>query len=458
MRFQIEKLIYGGDGLARLPSNEQGPGKSVFIPFVLPGEQVEAAPTEQKPGFARARLEAVLEASADRISPGCPYFQRCGGCHYQHASYPTQLKIKADILKETLRRTAKLELPCQLQIHPSPEWNYRNRTRLKVQTTPEFAVGYYGFRSHDLLPVEQCPISSPLINRAIQGVWAWGRSGGDASALREIEFFANHADDALLLEVYCVPGTARRDARQLAEELQAVRPEVGGVTVFLQAQAGHSGEPKRLAHSGVTQLRYEVPRSLCRSDVESAADLEIRAYGFKVSAGSFFQVNRFVVGELVSLATAGSGGAGSPDPPLPRGELALDLYAGVGLFAGVLARSFAQVIAVEASQTSFADLQENAPREVKAVSATTEKFLGQASGVRPDFVVVDPPRGGLGESVVRSLARLGPPRVTYVSCDPSTLARDLRSFVSLGYQIPGAHLVDLFPQTFHMETVFHLAR
>jgi 23S rRNA (uracil1939-C5)-methyltransferase len=123
-----------------------------------------------------------------------------------------------------------------------------------------------------------------------------------------------------------------------------------------------------------------------------------------------------------------------------------------------LARSFAQVIAVESSQTSFADLQDNAPQEVKAVSATTEQFLRQAPGLRPEFVVVDPPRGGLGEDVVRGLARLGPSRITYVSCDPSTLARDLRTFVGMGYQIEGAHLVDLFPQTFHIESVIHLAR
>jgi 23S rRNA (uracil1939-C5)-methyltransferase len=139
------------------------------------------------------------------------------------------------------------------------------------------------------------------------------------------------------------------------------------------------------------------------------------------------------------------------------GEAAVDLYAGVGLFSAVLSRSFAQVIAVEASQTSFADLRENGPQEVKAVRAATEQYLHQPSGPRPDLVVADPPRGGLGEKTVRSLARLGAPRITYVSCDPSTLARDLRDFVSLGYQITGADLLDLFPQTYHIESIFHLA-
>jgi 23S rRNA (uracil1939-C5)-methyltransferase len=430
VRLEIEKLVYGGDGLARLPSDEPGRGKSVFIPFVLEGEQVEGAVTEEKSGFARAKLESVLQASPDRIVPGCPYFQRCGGCHYQHADYSSQLKIKTAILKETLRRTAKLDIPCELQVHPSPEWNYRNRTRLKVQTTPHFALGYYAFHSHDLLPVERCPISSPLINRAIQALWQWGSNREASGYIREIEFFANHADDRLLLEVYCGPGTPRRDARQLAESLEEMFAEISGVTVFEQAKPGSFTEAKRLAQSGAAQLTYKT---------------ELQDYN--VSAGSFFQVNRFQVDALVKIVTENV-----------SGKVALDLYAGVGLFSVVMARSFLEVIAVEASRTSWADLRHNAPREVKAVSATTEQFLRQASGLRPDLVVADPPRGGLGDNAVHALARLGAPRITYVSCDPSTLARDLRTFVSLGYRILEAHLVDLFPQTFHLESVFHLAR
>jgi 23S rRNA (uracil1939-C5)-methyltransferase len=429
VRFQIEKLVYGGDGLARLPSDEHGRGKSVFIPFVLEGEQVEAAVTEEKPGFARARLESVLQASADRITPGCPYFQRCGGCHYQHADYSNQLKIKAAILEETLRRTAKLEIPCELQLHPSPEWNYRNRTRLKVETTPHFALGYYAFRSHDLLPVERCPISSPLINRAIEALWKWASHAEISPHLREIEFFTNQADDRVLLEVYCGPGTPRHDARELAQSLEKMLAEVSGVTVFETAKPGGFAQPKPLAESGAAQLTYKA----------GLAD-------YKVSTGSFFQVNRFQVDELVKIVTENV-----------SGKVALDLYAGVGLFSVVLARSFQHVIAVEASQTSSSDLRANAPREIKAVLATTEQFLRQTSGLRPDLVVADPPRGGLGDGVVHALARLGPPRITYVSCDPSTLARDLRTFVSLGFRIVGAHLVDLFPQTFHIESVFQLA-
>ena len=231
MNLTIEKLVYGGDGLARLPADELGPGKGVFVPFVLPGEQIEATLVEEKPGFVRARMEKIVHESAHRIQPFCRYFQRCGGCHYQHTSYEYQLEMKASILKENLRRIAKLELNLELGIHPSPPWNYRNRSRLKIQTVPEFALGYFKFNSHELLPVEDCPISSPLINRAIAAFWEWGRAGQTARGLYEIEFFADAADSQLLVELYGGPDLPAPGQR-LAEELQATLPQVAGVVVF----------------------------------------------------------------------------------------------------------------------------------------------------------------------------------------------------------------------------------
>lgn len=430
MQLKIEKLIYGGDGLARLPADESGPGKTVFVPFSIDGEQVEAEIVEQKRGFVRARPRRILDASPDRIEPVCPYFSQCGGCQYQHVRYTHQLEAKSAILLETLKRTAKIDLPCKLEIHPSPEWNYRNRTRLKVQTAPEFALGYYKFRSHELLPIEQCPISSALINRAIADMWSVGRDGNIPTEIREIELFADHADSRLLVEVYSQPGVARASGQQTAEKLAQILPQVTGVSVFEQLPANHIAEPSRVATFGETSLVYET--KLAR---------------YEASAGAFFQINRFLIDELVAIVTDGA-----------TGNLALDLYAGVGLFSTVLAKSFAQIIAVEASQTSHADLRHNAPQEVKAVLATTEQYLGQVSGLRPDLVVVDPPRGGLGENVIRGLAKLDAPRITYVSCDPSTLARDLRMLIGLGYRVLGADLIDLFPQTYHIESVFHLAR
>src|SRR5215469_14436640 len=163
-------MIYGGDGLTRLPADKQGRGKAAFVPFVLAGEKIEATITEQKPGFARAHAQSIIDPSPHRIQPACPYFSRCGGCHYQHASYEHQLEIKKEILGETLRRTAKLDLAVDIQLHPSPPWNYRNRSRFKVRTAPDFAAGFFKMGSHELLAVEQCPISSPLINQAIEAL------------------------------------------------------------------------------------------------------------------------------------------------------------------------------------------------------------------------------------------------------------------------------------------------
>ena len=194
-------MIYGGDGLARLPADEKGRGKAVFVPFVLPGEKAEATITAQKPGFARACVEAILEPSPKRAKPGCPYFGSCGGCQYQHARYEHQLEIKEEILRETLKRTARLDLSVDIQVHPSPSWNYRNRSRLKVQTAPEFKAGYFKMSSHDLLAVEQCPISSPLINRGIGALWQSGHAGKMPAGIDEIEFFANADDTQLLVEV-----------------------------------------------------------------------------------------------------------------------------------------------------------------------------------------------------------------------------------------------------------------
>jgi 23S rRNA (uracil1939-C5)-methyltransferase len=456
---KIEKLIYGGDGLARLPAGERGPGKAAFLPFVLAGEEVEASITEEKPGFARAVANSIVQPSPNRIAPACPYFARCGGCHYQHTSYEHQLEIKNDILRENLRRIAKVELPCEIQVHASPPWNYRNRSRLQVRTLPDFAVGYFKFGSHEVLPVEQCPISSPLINRGIAALWQLGKSGKVAEGIGEIEFFADAEDTALLLECICEPEARRSAVRTFGEELCASMPQIAGITMLRETQKGMH-EP--LAIIGAQELTYQT-----------------RNAAFRVGAGSFFQTNRFLVDELVEVAAAGQ-----------SGELALDLYAGVGLFSTALTGNFRHVISVESSQTASNDLAYNLPTNGKAVRSATEQFLATApddarAGAgdwpaqshsekkkgrvgkgqfpqmyfhRPDLIVVDPPRSGLGDRVARALASANAPRVVYVSCDPATLARDLLVLQGAGYRIEQVHMIDLFPQTYHLESVVHLVR
>jgi len=436
----IEKLIYGGDGLARLPADEHGRGKAVFIPFVLGGEQVEVSITEDKPGFARARAQRILERSSLRIDPPCPYFQRCGGCHYQHTTYEHQLGIKAEILKENLRRIAKLELPSEPQIHSSLPWNYRNRSRLQVRADSTFALGYFRMSSHELLPIEQCPISSPLINRAIGVLWQLGRAGQVPSTLREIELFCNAEDSRLQVEVYVNPredkGRRTAAAQAFAEQLHKSLPEVENIYVFAQTAVSARALPRATSEE------------LDWANVSRDFLYRTNSASFRVSGGSFFQINRYLIDKLVSLVTNNR-----------SGELALDLYAGVGLFTPSLAASFRHTFAVESSQSSTADLKYNVPPGVKAVRSTVDEFLStKGAKLRPDLVVVDPPRAALGERVVGNLIKLAAPRLTYVSCDPATLARDMIHLLAGGYRVEQVHLVDLFPQTYHIESIVQLIR
>ncbi|MGD0759542.1 MAG: class I SAM-dependent RNA methyltransferase [Candidatus Sulfotelmatobacter sp.] len=468
MLLTIEKLIYGGDGLARLPDtspgDDRGRGKAVFVPLVLAGEKIEATLAEEKPGFARAHAESIIEASPYRVQPECEYFGRCGGCHYQHASYEHQLEIKKEILRENLRRIARLELQSEIEVHPSPPWNYRNRSRLQLRTKPTFAAGYFKLGSHELMPIEQCPVSSPLINRAIATLWKMGQSEKAVekipAGIREVEFFANADDTQLLVELSCSAEARRAEVRVFAEELRAALPEIEGVVAFRGSQPSARPDapaPAPLLILGERFLSY-------RADHAS----------FRVSAGAFFQTNRHLTDELVKIVTQGR-----------SGELALDLYAGVGLFSTALAGDFRHIVCVESSHLSASDLQYNLPSNGKAIQAATGQYLSRSWGdspqhdspprssdkpappgegsatssfPTPDLVVVDPPRSGLGEPVARSLTNLGAPRVTYVSCDPATLARDLIPLLAAGYRVEQAHLVDLFPQTYHLESVLHLVR
>jgi 23S rRNA (uracil1939-C5)-methyltransferase len=433
VQITIEKLVYGGDGLARLaPEPGRERGKTVFVPFVLPEEVAEVATVESKPGFERAKLARLVKASAARIEPGCPYYGTCGGCHYQHAKHEQQLEYKAGILRETLLRTAKLEWADGIRMHSAEAWHYRNRTRMRIEHAP-FGFGYFKFASHELLPVERCPISSELINRGIAAVWELGRAGAWPKSVRELEFFANAADSKLLVEVFFETGGDAIDQNKVGEALAAKLPELAGMAFFAtHIRRGEcvSDDAGPLLSWGTPELRYATA-----------------AGEYRVNAGSFFQTNRFLTDKLVELVTGGR-----------NGKSALDLYAGVGLFTVPLAKSFAKVTAVESSLSSVKDLHANAPENVRVFQATTERYLEQAPKPKPELVVVDPPRAGLGEKVARALGKLGAPRLTYLSCDPATLSRDLRLLLESGYRTEQVHLIDLFPQTFHIESLVQLVR
>ena len=417
MKLRIEKAIYGGDGLARVPQ-----GKTVFVPGTLPGELVEATIAADKRSFATGALGAVLEPSAERVVPGCAYVPRCGGCQYQHASAAFQLQMKLDILRETLTR-AHLPVPREIGSVAGPPWGYRNRIRLHVMRD---ALGYRQRGSHHLLPVTHCPIAAPLLEQAIAAVERVTKETALATLGDEVEFFTNGEQDQLLVSVWSEkPRRLRGQSLEaFAERLKVEIPALVGVGLWAQQSSS-------IMHWGQRSLTYTV------SEVP-----------YQVSLGSFFQVNRFLVPELLQVAIGNR-----------SGRLAWDLYSGVGLFAQALA--YENVVAVESEGFSTDDLKKNLEnRRCRVVRSSTLDFLrSKAQGQeKPELIVVDPPRAGLGKEICAHLASVSAAEVVYVSCDPATLARDLQSLLQSGYYVETMNLVDLFPQTFHMETVTHLKR
>jgi 23S rRNA (uracil1939-C5)-methyltransferase len=328
-------------------------------------------------------------------------------------------------------------------VHASPAWGYRNRVRMRVGNGVEFAFGYFGFGSHEFVGVKECQIASPLINKLIAQLHEW-RGFDCSAAIQEIELFADAEDRELLVWAFCDHQTQESELVGWAEKVHEQVQGISGVTCFSTRTSSRKRDensesfanPKVLAQSGATALHYRVG-----------------SHDYRISAGSFFQINRHLIEDLVAAVTGGV-----------LGELALDLYAGVGLFSAVLAEKFRHIFSVEASQTSFNDLLHNVPANVKAVGALTEDYLssgafrGRTARKIPDLVVMDPPRAGAGKGVIRALVELGAPRVRYVSCDPATLARDLAPLLAAGYRIAEAHLFDLFPETFHIESVMLLER
>jgi 23S rRNA (uracil1939-C5)-methyltransferase len=391
----IEKLIYGGDGLARLD------GKVVLVPFVLPGERAAVEAVVQKPGLVRAKLVVLRAAAAERVAPECPYFARCGGCHYQHAGYEIQLTLKRDILAETLRRAGKIEPPEEIRVIAAEPWSYRNRAQFHIGGTE---LGYLEAHSHRLCPIEQCPVSSPRINLAITTLREMLRDPRWPRFVRSLEVFTNETQLQLnVLE------TDRPVARRFFEWCAEKMPDL----------------------------------------VPGALDYPAAGWLYRVSGGSIFQVNRYLIDAMVETVLENA-----------QGESALDLYAGVGLFSLPLARRFGKVTAVESGAAAVGDLRFNAERAGIAVDAhqvSVDVFLSNAAAA-PEFVLADPPRAGLGKRAVEQLVRLVPAHLTIVACDPATLARDLAGLMAGGYRLERLTMIDLFPQTFHIEAIAQLRK
>jgi 23S rRNA (uracil1939-C5)-methyltransferase len=432
----IEKLIYGGEGLAHHE------GATVFVPLVVPAERVAVEAVEQKKKFVRGRVERILQAAPERVAARCPHFGVCGGCDYQHIAYEAQLKFKSDILRETLRRIGKIEWAGDITAHGSRPWAYRNRAQWKVRPleiegdhgatasagnvadgAAKLGIGYFRANSTALCAVQDCSIISPLLLKTLLSLRAALVTGALPRGLREIEAFVDAADARLLLTATFAGFPSR--AAEHAETFRRVVPEIASLLF-------HDPSHDRMELYGPGFLEY------------AAGGIPYRVGHF-----SFFQVNRFLVEELAREVVEREEG----------GRLALDLFAGVGLFSIPLARRFARVLAVESNPAAARDLETNMRGQgaFEVQSAEVEQFL-KRNKERPELVVLDPPRAGMTPESVERLGKLRPERITYVSCEPPTLARDLALFVKAGYECAEVQLFDLFPQTFHMETVVRLRR
>ena len=433
MKLTIEKLVYGGDGLARIPANSDGRSKVVFVPFALAAEMVEAELTEQKQGFARADLKQLLQASPLRIEPVCPHFGKCGGCHYQHTTYENQLAIKEQILRETLQRTANITWPGEVIVHAKEPFHYRNRARFHRVAGKVSSWGYMQAGSHDVLPVKECPLISPLLQRMLDAMWGFADSPA-LQTVKESEVFANGDESECVASVTLATPQMEAAAIALEPWFEAVRtkvPELRGAGIFPAKEIGNAQD-----------YSWEDPKlNYCLGE-----------HDYQVSCGSFFQVNRFLLETMVKTVIGDA-----------RGESAWDLYSGVGLFTLPLMRRFNKVLAVESSPYTLTDLLMNVRNmktgEFRVEALSVEAFLGgKKKGLKPDLILLDPPRAGLGEASTKHLAEIGAERITYLSCDPATLARDLRVLTIAGYKVLDIHMLDMFPQTYHIETCVHLAR
>ena len=400
LKVEIEKLVYGGDGLARLD------GRTALIPFTLPGEQLRAEVVRERSTVIHGRpVEWSLE-SGDRVPPNCPLFTDCGGCHYQHIGYDRQLEIKTDILVETLARLGGIEWADPVDTIYGDPWLYRNRTQLRIHKRGRFAdVGFLAAGSHRIVPATHCPINSPQLNRVHETLRQMASTRAFPDFLREVEVFTNETDVQLNVTATDRP-LSRKFFEWCAQEIEGFLP----------------GE---------------------YLDYPSGNDL------FRVGSRSFFQVNRFLTDELAQAAVEGA-----------AGTTALDLYCGVGLLTIPLARQVERVIGVDSSAAAMRSLQINAQRagvEVKSVHLNVDKYL-EGFNEPVDWIVADPPRSGLGKLVAGELVRIGAPTLSLVSCDPATLARDLKILMAGGYQIETIRMIDLFPQTYHLETLVTLRR
>lgn len=405
LELHLTGMAYGGEAFGREAS-----GRMVFVPFALAGERVRVKVVEGHRSWARAQLTEILDPSSDRIEPRCRHFGACGGCHYQHIAYPRQVEEKASILRAQLQRLGGLSDPRVATPIPSAcPWNTRNH--IQFDLTPDGALGFHPWgvsppnESRTVLPITECHLPEAPLNEL------WPRLTLDPESSIERVALRLGADDESMLVLHSAEPATAEAFIELPASVVWLDPS--GVSVL----AGSSYLP-----------------------------VEVSGVRFRVAAGSFFQIHTQLAAAMVQHVL-------SRLAPERTGHV-LDLYAGVGLFSAFLAPAAGQVTAIELSPSASDDFRFNLDPydNVSLYEASVEQALPELEGTF-DAILADPPRAGLGQAVITQLTRLAPSQLVYVSCDAATLARDARSLTSAGFSLREITLFDLFPQTFHMETV-----
>jgi 23S rRNA (uracil1939-C5)-methyltransferase len=399
LTIHLEQLVYGGDSLGRLSD-----GQVIFVPFGLPGERVKARVVEEKRGHARAELIEVLEPSPQRITPKCRHFGVCGGCHYQHLSYHDQLQVKTDILRDQLVRIGKIPDPPVKMIIASPrEWNYRNHVQFHL--TGDGKLGYIKAISRGVLPITECHLPEAPLN----DLWP------------SLEFEPGLGLERVSLRL------------GMNEEIMLV----------LESDDSESPELELEKDLSVVHLSDDDVVVMAGND---AISMSVKDRLFRLSPASFFQVNAGLTGNMVEYLLE--------NLPVSSRITLLDVYCGVGLFSAFFAGHVRRLIGVEVSPSACEDFATNLDEfdNVELYQAPAEAVL-PVLDVNPDIVILDPPRAGLEKRALQALLALGPDRIAYVSCDPSTLGRDAGRLIAGGYRLLLVTPFDLFPQTYSIESI-----
>lgn len=400
----LTTLTYGGDALGRLPDPLTGAGsRAVFVPFGLPGERVRVRLTEEKRGFARGEIVEILQSAPERISAKCLHFGKCGGCHYQHLSYESQLQAKAEILRDQLTRIGKIQNPPVQPTVASPSaWNYRNHIQFHLNAQGK--LGFQAPNSNRVISISECHLPEASIHSLWPQLEFEPETGIERVSIRA------GMDDELMLA------------------LESDSPDAPEFEIEAGISVAHVFDKHAVVIAGEDHIMMKI------------LDRE-----FRVSAPSFFQVNTKMAEKMIQHLL----------DKLPVSQsIILDVYCGVGSFSAFLAPKCKQLIGIESSESACEDFAINLDEfdHIELYEDFAENVLPTLK-IKPDIILVDPPRAGVEKEALDAIVKLNPKTIAYVSCDPSTLARDAARLINNGYKLSDVAPFDLFPQTYHIESI-----